>query len=356
MIRFAWIRFRTQALVGVGLLVAAGVVLLVTRMQLDHAYATATLACPRPGFCGPGGFPSQGYLNMSSTLGAIGLAVPALIGMFWGAPLVAREFETGTYCLAWTQGVSRVRWLAAKFLVVGVAAMIAGELFSLAAYWWSAPIRKVQGGTALGNIGHTGITPAGYALFGLALGVAAGLFIRHTLPAMAVTLAVYTAVLIVFPISVRPHLLPPAHTTVAFAPTGALINITDNNTPAPDLLLQQAPPPDIPGAWIYSYKVVNQAGQPVDSVPSGVCATGPQAPSSQACATYLTSLHLRQNVTYQPASRYWAFEAIETAVYLALSLLLAGLCFWKIRPARPAASDSRNTRPIRPAPALETSP
>jgi len=35
------------------------------------------------------------------------LAVPLLIGMFWGAPLISREFEAGTFRLAWTQGVTR---------------------------------------------------------------------------------------------------------------------------------------------------------------------------------------------------------------------------------------------------------
>lgn len=37
------------------------------------------------------------------------LAVPAVIGMFWGAPLISRELETGTHYLAWNQGVTRTR-------------------------------------------------------------------------------------------------------------------------------------------------------------------------------------------------------------------------------------------------------
>ena len=40
--------------------------------------------------------------------------MPALIGAFWGAPLITREFEAGTFRLAWNQSVTRARWLAIK--------------------------------------------------------------------------------------------------------------------------------------------------------------------------------------------------------------------------------------------------
>jgi len=42
------------------------------------------------------------------------LATPALLGIFWGAPLIARELETGTCRLAWNQSVTRTRWLTVK--------------------------------------------------------------------------------------------------------------------------------------------------------------------------------------------------------------------------------------------------
>jgi hypothetical protein len=360
MIRFAWIRFRTQAAVGADVLAVAAVILLVTGIQLAHAYDTAVAVCTRQGNCattlgsGLNSFPSQGDLNAANGLSALGLAVPALIGMFWGAPLIAREFETGTFCLAWTQGVTRVRWLAAKLGVVGVATVAVGELFSLMVAWWSSPIRKAQMASGLASgISHSGITPAGYAAFGFALGVTAGLFIRRTLPAMAVTLAVYTAVIIAFPVWVRPHLIPPVQATIAFVPPPGLnMGMTGGSNPA--LLLQTAQPPSMPGAWVLSSQVVTQDGRRVYSVPARACAGSQAAPSSQACAAYIESLHLRQTVTYQPASRYWAFEWIETAIYLTLAFLLAGLCFLRISPRRPAAPDI--PRPSRLAPALERSP
>ena len=112
--------------------------------------------------------------------------------MFSGAPLAARELETGTFRLAWTQGVTRTRWLAAKLAIAGIAA---AELFSLMVNWWASPIHKAMSryNPFTPDSFHTGVAPAGYAAFAFALGVTAGLFIRRTLPAMAVTLAVFTA-------------------------------------------------------------------------------------------------------------------------------------------------------------------
>jgi hypothetical protein len=363
MIRFAWIQFRIQAAVGAGVLAIAAIVLVVTGIQLAHAYDTAVAVCTRQGDCatalgGFNGFPSQGDLNTANGLAALGLAVPALIGMFWGAPLIAREFETGTFCLAWTQGVTRVRWLAAKFGIVSVAAVAVGELFSLMVAWWSSPIRKAQMASGLlSGLSHSGIVPTGYAAFGFALGVTAGFFIRRTLPAMAVTLAVYTAVIIAFPVWVRPHLFPPVQATVAVSPVAdANMQIT-NNMLLPQTVQGAADDADVPaGSWVLSTsQIVNHDGRPVYSVPARSCNGSRSAAASRACDAYITSLHLRQTVTYQPGSRYWAFQWAETAIYLVFSLLLAGLCFLRIRPGRSAEPGIHGPRDIRAVTALERS-
>ena len=146
------------------------------------------------------------------------IAIPCVLGMFWGAPLAAREFETGTFRLAWTQGVTRTRWLAVKLAVVGAASMAVAGLLSLMVTWWSSPIAAAQMDTRLdpGIFSESGIAPVGYAAFAFAFGVTAGLLSRRTLPAMAVTLAIFVAVVwFAFPFLVRPHLLPPVQATSA---------------------------------------------------------------------------------------------------------------------------------------------
>ena len=341
---------------GAGVLAIVGAVLLVTGIQLNHAYYAAAAVCRQQGDCADlfNVWPSNGYLTADNILGAIGLAVPGLIGMFWGAPLAAREFETGTFRLAWTQGVTRTRWLAAKLGIAGAAAIVAAEVFSLMVNWWASPIHQANPGYNPFTSGsfHAGVAPAGYAAFAFALGVTAGLLIRRTLPAMAVTLAVFTAVIIAFPIWVRPHLIPPVRTTSALSLASLAVT---GGTSDGHLILTTNTATGRPGAWVISSQVTTPDGRTASSEPAGPC--GPPSPAAgQACNDYIASLHLRQTVTYQPAIRYWAFQWTETAIYLALALLLAGLCFLRIRPGRSAAPDIHRPRAIRPAPALERSP
>jgi hypothetical protein len=88
----------------------------VTGSLLAHAYDTMVGPCKLRRDCAAAlsAFPSDTYLSMRNLLDLLVVVTPGLIGMFWGAPLVAREFETGTFRLAWTQGITRTRWLAVK--------------------------------------------------------------------------------------------------------------------------------------------------------------------------------------------------------------------------------------------------
>jgi hypothetical protein len=355
MIRFAWHRFRAQALVALGALAVLAVVLAITGIQLAHAYDAAVAACRPRGVCasGPGSafnFPSSSELALAGLLSALVVAVPGLIGMFWGAPLIARELETGSFRLAWTQGVTRTRWLAVKLGVAGVAGMAAAGLLSLMVTWWSSPIAAVHGGR-LSSFHDSGVAPVGYAAFAFALGAAAGLLIRRTVPAMAVTLAIFAAVTFAFPVWVRPHLIPPVRATVTLS-TASINGFT--LSPDGRTLFVQTAPPDIPGAWILSSQLTTPDGRPASGEPvTGAC--GPNA-SGSSCQAYIESLHLRQAVTYQPASRYWPLQWYETGIYLAVALALAGFCLWRIRPDHPAEPDIHRLRASRPAPALERSP
>ena len=58
-------------------------------------------------------------------IGILFLVLPLLVGLFWGAPLVAREVEQGTHRLVWTQGISRRRWALVKLGLVGCLAIFA---------------------------------------------------------------------------------------------------------------------------------------------------------------------------------------------------------------------------------------
>ena len=195
---------------------------------------------------------------------AILYLAPALIGMFWGAPLVTRELEAGTFRLAWNQSVTRTRWLAVKLGLIGLAAMATAGLLSLMITWWAGPIDRAGGFPAsmsqqvsrfsLVLFGARGIAPVGYAAFAFALGVTAGVLIRRTLPAMAITLAVFALIQLAWPSWVRPHLIPPVHATAAVA-----VNLNDAIvTRGGELIL---PVTGLPGAWITANRTITH-GRP----------------------------------------------------------------------------------------------
>jgi ABC-type transport system involved in multi-copper enzyme maturation permease subunit len=349
MIRFTWLRFRAQAAVVFGALAALAVVLAVTGWHLARLYDTAAAACQPRGDCSAAmnAFASSDS-SLQSFLRLVLLFAPALIGMFWGAPLLAREFETGTFRLAWTQDVTPTRWLAVKLGVVGLASVAAAGLLSLMVTWWSSPI-DTAGMDPWAAFSQRDITPVGYAAFAFALGVTAGMLIRRTVPAMAITLAVFAAVQVVMRLWIRPRLITPARTT---SPLNIAALQATGMTGAVNGRLQVIEPADIPGAWVYSSQIITQAGQPASSEPATqACTTG----SGQACDAYIATLHLRQTVTYQPASRYWAFQWYETAIFLGLAVILAGACFWQIRRRRSEELHILHLHAFRKTPALERS-
>jgi hypothetical protein len=343
MIRFTWLRFRTQALIALGGLVIIAVILALTGFHMADVYNATVAPCHRYNDCAAvlQAFPPAPDRTIQGLLGTLLIAVPGLIGIFWGAPLVAREFETGTFRLAWTQGISRTRWLAAKLGLVGACSMLVAGLLSLMATWWSGPFDQAYQVRITLAVFHTsGIVPVGYAAFAFALGVTAGTIIRRTLPAMAVTLVIFAAVQFAVPFWVRPHLIPPVTTTSALN-LGSVVewgatNAGQGNGGDLSILTQ----PDLPGAWLLSNEVITTAGRSVSPEP-GTPACGGGASTVQSCHAYLATLHLRQQLTYQPASRYWALQWLETALYLAAAVLLSGLCFLRIRRGRPAGGDVR---------------
>jgi ABC-type transport system involved in multi-copper enzyme maturation permease subunit len=65
----------------------------------------------------------RGDSTLRLWLSVLVVVIPGFLGVFWGAPLVAGELESGSFRLAWTQDVSRIRWLALRLAVTGLAAM-----------------------------------------------------------------------------------------------------------------------------------------------------------------------------------------------------------------------------------------
>jgi hypothetical protein len=299
MIWLTWRQFRAQSIAAAAALIASAAVLGLASARLARLYATTGVAHCHGGIgCATA---AANFLNLVNTglanhlpllFGTALVAVPAIIGIFWGAPLITRELETGTGRLVWNQSVSRTRWLVTKLVIVGLASMAAAGLFSLLVTWSASRIDRVSMTWLQPAVfSERGTAPAGYAAFAFALGVLAGLLIRRTVPAMAVTLVVFTAAQSGMR-AVRGYLIAPLHAVTYFP--GLPRGVAPGSVPV-----------NIPGAWIYSAQVTD-GGRPGQH-------------------------GFKALVTYQPASRFWLFQGYETAIYVALACGLAAVCVWLIR-------------------------
>jgi hypothetical protein len=354
MIRLTLRQFRTQAYVAIALLIAAAALLAATGPHFTHlynGYAKAEAECFASATCGRVDIKIGTFYQLLELIGTALVAVPGLVGAFWGAPLITREFENGTQRLAWTQSVTRTRWIAIKLALVGGASVAATGLLSLMVTWWSSAMDRANGNQfGSGLFGERNIVPLGYAAFGFALGVTLGLLIRRTLPAMAATLAVFLGVRIAFTYLVRQHLISPRHLN---APLSAVVQGFGSSNGGPETL--QFGASNLPGAWVYSTRgvdasghaltphIVNQAcpdlSQGLNAPPPAGDSAAAVAPSSgtdplHACVNKLSATY-HGVVTYQPASRYWIFQVLETGIFLAVALVLLGLCVYLLR-RRPA--------------------
>jgi hypothetical protein len=335
MIRFAWRQFRGQAAVAVG---ALAVVAIVSALTSAH---------------------SRYDSGLRTGLGVLAVVTPGILGLFWGAPLVAGELETGTLRLAWAQSVTRTRWLVVRAGLALLASMGVAGILSLIVTWWAGPSDQA-GGNLFGTFDQRDLVPVGYAAFAAALGVTAGLLIRRTLPAMAVTLVAFAAARLAMAAWLRPVILTPSHLALALnsVTTGYGSSVSGLGFFAilvgagPKAALEPAPP-DLPNAWITSIRIVDRGGRDLtsrvfrDDCPGrGQSAPGPaeEPAHSHVPAAVQQAMHecvtrvgatYHELVTYQPAGHYWPIQELELAVFLGAAVILGGFCRWWIRRAGP---------------------
>ena len=223
--RMAWVTWRQHraALTGVAVFLGAlAVYLWLTGLQIHHSYATvchpaSSLTCA---------------MNFSGRYGITAIfvsillqAVPALIGAFAGAPVLAREMETGTFRFAWTQGIGRWRWALAKLVLLAVAVAAAAGAFSVLFSWYNQPFSAagyaIPFSTRVFDRGEVAF--AAWTLAAFAIGVLAGMLIRRVVPAIAATLAVYAGLALATALWLRQHYMTSLLTSKVNLPGSAWI-------------------------------------------------------------------------------------------------------------------------------------
>ena len=314
----AWRQQRIALLATFAAVVFGALVLVYYGLPMHRDFTSLNLAACAPG-SGPGvalaaaardcGAPLtafHGDQDRVNQLMALFLPLPVAFGLFIGAPLLAREYESGTYRFAFTQGAGRTRWLAAKISVLMVFTLATAIAFTAVVMWWYAPLIPLDG-----RLGQTGIQEiygvvfVARAVFALALGILAGAVLRRVVPAIGVTLVVWTAVVIASITSLRQHLVT------------ALTVVNAPNTPS---------------GWIISDVWKSPAG----TVLSSSQVAEDQYNASVAghkfdLAQYLYQQGYVHTVIYQPASRFWALQSVEAGALVAVSAGLVLATVWLVR-------------------------
>jgi hypothetical protein len=312
----AWVTWRqhgSQAFAALGLLIALGVAAVLTHLPIASAFAHDSLSACVPPAAHTGcdiivpHFESQfsGLVTATRILAVL----PLLAGLFVGAPLIARELEFGTYRFAWTQGVSRRRWLLSKTTLLAAGTILAAGVASVVVMWWRSPFDQLEGRIAPGGFEIEGLVVPAYALFALALGVLAGLVLRRTVTAMTVTLVVFGAVRLLVSDFVRPHFMAPLHRVIAATATSA-----------------------VPRDWVLSNTLVNAGGRRVSAANEELAVLHAQQAGIDP-HTYIVTLGWRRIVSYQPAGRFWTFQLFEAGLFVALAVVLVLVAVWLIRRA-----------------------
>jgi hypothetical protein len=332
MIRLTARQFRAEAIGSIGVLVFLAVALAVTGPYLAEVNSGFQSACKVVGDCTT--TPNPVFFidpELQTWVPLILTFMPVVVGLFFGAPLIARELETGTYRLAWTQSVTLRRWLAVKLGLVGLAAVLVAGLVTGMVDWWQSPLDAAgQNPFDPVNFGYHGVVPIGYAAFGFALGVTAGVLLRRTVAAMGATLVGLIAARLAVVSWVRPHFAAPLHESLSLLKAHAGLSV---QAPADTLSVIPAQVL-IPNGWVLSTAIVDKSGHPLTSHDLlRACPTLAQSPGSgppvaiHACLTKLSAT-FHTVVTYQPPSRYWPFQWAELGVFFVAALALCALTYW----------------------------
>jgi hypothetical protein len=317
-----WRQYRVQGAIAVALLAVFAGVILADGFQIASHWHSVLVICAGNSSC----LSQQSPLvnGVVSDLPYVSLIVPVVLGMLCGAPLVAHELETRTSDFAWAQSITRTRWLAFKVGWLLAAAVACGGLVGALTTWWSGPT-NAKAATAFtpGQFDIQGIVPIGYAVFAMALGIAAGAVTRRTLTAIAIVLGGFIGVRLVIASFLRQHYMAAVTTYYkltgpAYTPPGSAWMLHQGAVSTTGMTVRQG--------WGDLYSALPAACQKV--LPGPGAGKGASLNPVFSC---MQAHGWRGFATYQPASRYWPFQGIETGIYVLLAAALIAVTFFVVR-------------------------
>ena len=298
----SWRLQRTETLIVLGILALLAALLVPTGIEMANAYHQDGLGACLPINPGPacaqelGNF-QQRFQTLTNVANWFTL-IPGLIGVLLAAPFIF-DLEHRTYRLAWTQSITRGRWLLGKLGLAAAAALLAAGALALLFTWWRTPDSQINGRLETGIYDTTGTVVIGYTFFALALALALGAVWRRAAASLTVAFVGYFAARIFVDFWLRDRLVPAAHATWKGNHQPHSLNnahiISLNGT--------------IHGHQIFGGGSGFFGGNHVQVRAPGIANTVFHA-------------------VYQPESHYWPLQLTETGLYLALAAILIGLAAW----------------------------
>lgn len=324
MIWLTWRQHRAQAIGAVLLVAAAAAVFLPYGWSIHSAYAHDGVASCLA--TGTGDDYCQNILTtfmqqfngVANHLLTWFTPLPGLIGGIAGATVLGREYEHGTWRLAWTQAVPRTRWLITRIALLAAGLAVFTLSLSLLVGWFRSPVDQVSGRFSAGAFDLEGLALTAYTLFSFAAGVLAGQVLRRTVPAIVAAFAAYMVIRIPTEFWLRPRYLTPV-TRTAWTASPTIGPMSTPVTPGP---------PD----WTLSRTLIDSTGHTLsstqyDQVTQHLADLDGPAPRE----AYLHGIGVQYRIISQPADRFWTFQSIEAALFISLSVILISIAIWRLR-------------------------
>jgi len=273
--------------------------------------------------------------NQATVINFLLLAVPCLLGVVFGAPLVAGELEHHTNRLAWTQGISRTRWLLAKWILIALSLLVLVILLTLMSQWWTGHaferITLNLSGIGTGRLQPlyfpiTGLALSAYTVFAFSLGTALGAILRRTSWAIVGTVILYTAVSVLSLLFVRPSLAPQTFVAVASAPIPPAGQQSGSLYASGSEVVN-------PDDWSlgFGYRFVPSAHETGASAALVAQRCEAQNYNDSPYLSCLSSHHVQMGTFYQAGDHYWELQWRESALLLAAAGVLIGLTVGSVR-------------------------
>jgi hypothetical protein len=306
-----WRLHRTHALVITGGLAALTALLVITGVNMASTYNAAISSCGATHSCDQ--LPNVLFQNDSVLVDLVAgtMILPALLGVLWGAPLIAGEIESGTKDLIWTQSITRRRWAATNISWALALATLWGTALAVLVTWWRIPENGLFDRLSPGAFDVQGIVPVAYSVFAMAVGIAAGTLLRRTLPAVATALAGFIALRVLVGLLLRQHFIAPVTSTFPVNVsnvTGRLAHVW----------------------WMTSYITSpnGQSSQIGIRIPPAC-----QTTDVKRFQTCIAAHGYHRILTYQPADRFWTFQAIEAGIFALTAAALLAVAYRRVTTA-----------------------